>query len=120
MEIAQENSLHFEAQVSSEDVGDLREGMTARLKLDAFDFQKFGTVSGSVSYISPDSELTNPTTGGDAFYLVKIDLNDNQLKSGELVGEVKLGMAGAAEIVTERESLLTVFARQMRKTIRIE
>ena len=120
MEIAEENSLRFEAQVSTEDVGDLREGMTARLKLDAFDFQKFGTVSGTVSYISPDSEISRPTTDGDAFYEVKIDLDDNQLRSGDLVGNVKLGMAGVAEIVTERENLLTIFARQMRKTIRIE
>jgi hypothetical protein len=36
------------------------------------------------------------------------------------VAQIKLGLAGVAEIVTARESLLTIFARQLRRTIRIE
>lgn len=120
LEIAQEDSLRFEAQVSTEDVGDLREGMPVNIKLDAYDFQKFGTLGGSVSYISPDSQLADLTTGGKAFYQVKIDLKETHLSSGDLLGQVKLGMVGVAEIVTARESLLAILAGQIRKTIRVE
>ena len=120
LEISQEHSFRFETQVSTEDVGDLREGMPVNLKLDAYDFQKFGTVGGTICYISPDSQLPDATAGGNAFYQVKIELKETQLRSGDLVGRVKLGLAGVAEIVTARESLLTIFARQIRKTTRIE
>ena len=65
-----------ELRVTDAATSDLREGMDVNLKLDAFDFQKFGTLGGAVSYISPDSQLAGPTTGGNAFYQVKIDLSD--------------------------------------------
>jgi len=120
LEIAREDSLRFDAQVSTEDVGDLREGMPVNLKLDAYDFQKFGTLAGKVCYISPDSQVSDTTSDGKAYYQVKIELNNTQLNRGELVGQVKLGMAGIAEIVTDRETLLAIFTQKMRKTIRIE
>jgi adhesin transport system membrane fusion protein len=119
LEIAESETLRFEAQVSSEEIGDLREGMDVTLKLDAFDFQKFGTLGGEVSYISPDSQ-TSDNEKGESFYRVRIDLRGKQLSRGDLVGQVKLGMAGVAEIVTDRDSLLAVLMRQIRKTIRIE
>lgn len=119
LEIAESETLRFEAQVSSEEIGDLREGMDVNLKLDAFDFQKFGTLDGEVSYISPDSQTTG-NEKSESFYRVHIALRGKQLNRGDLVGQVKLGMAGVAEIVTERDNLLTVFMRQIRKTIRIE
>jgi len=119
-EIAREDSLRFDAQVSTEDVGDLHEGMPVNLKLDAYNFQKFGTLGGTVCYISPDSQLSGATAGAKAYYQVKIELDDTQIGRDDLVGQVKLGMAGVAEIVTGRESLLSIFSQQMRSTIRIE
>ena len=120
LEIATEKSLQFQAMVNSEDVGDLRIGMPVNLKLDAYDFQKFGTLSGQVTYISPDSQLPDAVSGGKAFYQVKIQLRATRLGRGKFAGEAKLGMAGTAEIVTSHESLLAIFTQQMRKSIRIE
>jgi hypothetical protein len=36
-------------------MGHLREGLPARIKLDAFDHQRYGVATGTVSFIAPDS-----------------------------------------------------------------
>jgi len=114
-EIAEQKGFRLEALVSSEEVAHLRVGMPARVKLDAFDYQQYGTVSGTVCFISPDSERAEGQRS--AAYVVRIELENNQVASGSHTGLVKLGMAGQVEIVTSRESLLALFLKRIRQTI---
>jgi HlyD family secretion protein len=114
MEIAQEHGFRFEGTVSSEEMGHLRVGLPVRIKLDAFDHQRYGVVTGTVSFIAPDSGTGN---GQGARYWVRIDLDGDAVGQGELLGQIKLGMAGQAEIVTERERLLVLLARRLRQSI---
>lgn len=53
--IPMDEPLEAEVDILPKDVGLLRKGDIARLKLDAFPFQKYGTLSGSISYISADT-----------------------------------------------------------------
>ena len=55
VEIAEQAGFRFEASVPSEEVGHLRVGMPARIKLDAYDYQRYGTLDGTVCFLSPDS-----------------------------------------------------------------
>ena len=50
-------------------------------------------------------------------YVVKIQLEGEELGRGEFRGHVKLGMAGQAEIVTGQERLLTLLVKKIRQTI---
>ena len=115
VEIAEENGFRFEMAVSSEDVAHLRVGMAARIKLDAYDYQQYGTLTGKVSFIAPDS------TGGEGQqagrYVLRIDLDGDEVGRGELRGRVKLGMTGQAEVVTEQRSLLSLLFRKIRHSI---
>lgn len=47
--------LEAEVDILPKDVGLLRKGDTARLKLDAFPFQKYGILQGRITYISADT-----------------------------------------------------------------
>ena len=114
-EIAEENGFRFEASVPSEEVGHLRVGMPVRVKLDAYDYQRYGTVSGRVCFISADSGV--PEGKPAAVYVVRVELEADEVGRGDLRGRVKLGMAGQAEIVTGRESLLSLLAKKIRQTI---
>jgi multidrug resistance efflux pump len=115
LEIAEQKGFVFEALVPSEEVGDLKVGMAARVKLDAYDYQRYGTVSGTVCYLSPDSGLAEGEP--KARYLVRIALGSNEVGRGEFHGRVKLGMSGQADVVTGRESLLSLLLRRIRRTI---
>ena len=115
MEIAAQQGFRFEAAVPSEEVGHLRVGMPARIKLDAYDYQRYGTVAGTVVFVAPDSGM--PAGQHTVTYLVKIQLKGEELGRGEFRGRVKLGMAGQAEIVTGQERLLTLLVKKIRQTI---
>lgn len=115
LEIAQQSGFVFEAAVASEDVGQLRVGLPVRIKLDAIDFQRFGSAAGTVSFISPDS---SPAEGlPQPIYTVKIALESEYVGLGEARARIKLGMAGQADIVTESESLLELLLKRIRQTI---
>ena len=52
-----------------------------------------------------------------ALYKVKIMLEQEDLCRGDLRGQVKLGMTGQAEIVTDQESILMLLVRKIRQNI---
>lgn len=125
LEVAEEKGFIFEAVVPSEEIGLLKLGMPTRVKLDAFDYQKYGVVPGTVQFISPDSGVAQAPASGPVagkagqtpFYVVRIALDGDQFSRGRFPGKIKLGMAGHVEIVTEQESLLKILVRKVRRSI---
>ena len=110
----------MEVSVPAEDVGHLRVNMPARIKLDAYDYQKYGTASGSVLFISPDSESSVGSAVNRAFYTAKLQLNQKELRRGPLHGQIKLGLTGQAEIITDRESVLSIMLRGVRRSVSLD
>jgi multidrug resistance efflux pump len=115
VEIAERKGYVFEAAVPSDQVGHLSVGMAVNVKLDAYDYQKYGSLRGTVSFISPDSGV--PEGQKAAFYVVKVAVEADAVGRGELRGPIKLGMTGQAEIVTGQESLLFILVKKIRATI---
>jgi multidrug efflux pump subunit AcrA (membrane-fusion protein) len=113
--IAEEKGFRFEAGVSSEDVAHLRVGMPARIKLDAYDYQQYGSLAGTVCFIAPDSTATQADR--PPLYTVRIEVKEKEIGRGELRGPVKLGMVGQVEIVTGQESLLSLLLKHVRQRI---
>jgi HlyD family secretion protein len=132
LEIAPRGGYRFEAVVPSEDIGELRVGMPVRIKFDAYDYQKYGILDGTIVYLSPDSKLSGSDDHGrdsgdqiaarrsPAAYLVRIELKADEVGRGALHGHIKLGLGGTAEIVTGRESVLAVFVKHIRKSITLD
>jgi hemolysin D len=115
VEIAEEKGFLFEAEVPSTEVAHLRAGMEARIKLDAYDYQQYGTLAGRVSYVSPDSSIRPDQ--GTVVYFVRIEVDGDEVRRGDYHGKVKLGMAGQVEIVTEQKSLLSLLVQRIRQSI---
>jgi multidrug resistance efflux pump len=115
VEIAEQRGFVFEAAVPSEEVARLQVGLPVRIKLDAYDPQRYGPATGRIAFIAPDS--TVPEGQRTAVYLVRIELDGGEVGRGAYRGRVKLGMAGQAEVVTGRESLLSLLVRKIRHPI---
>ena len=81
-------------------------------------FQKYGTLDGTVDFISPDSVVVEGRPG--AAYLVRVAVAGDAVGRGDLTGQVKLGMAGHAEIVTGEESLLKLLVNKIRQSISLK
>jgi hemolysin D len=113
--IAEQKGFRFEASVSSEEVARLQVGMLARIKLDAYNYQQYGTLAGEVCFIAPDSTPNEPDQ--QPVYTVRIEVEGKEIVRGALRGPVKLGMAGQVEIVTDQKSLLWLLVKQVRQRI---
>jgi multidrug efflux pump subunit AcrA (membrane-fusion protein) len=110
-EIAAQTGFLFEADVPNEEVAHLSIGLPARVRLDAYDHQQFGTVPGTLAQIAVDAGQR------PASYLIKIKLERDEVVRGDERGKLKFGMTGQVEIVTERESLLRLLLKRIRRSI---
>jgi multidrug resistance efflux pump len=115
VEIADGDGFRFEAALPTGGVGELRAGMRAQIKLDAYDYQRYGVLSGTVESISPDAAV--PEGQQSPVYLVRVRIESDEVRRGPWVGKVKLGMAGQLEIVTGQEPLLHILAKKIRHAI---
>lgn len=115
MELARRGGLVFEAAVPSEEVGHLRLGLPARIKLDVYDYQRYGTAGGRVAFLAPDSGV-DPEKKTTTF-VARIALDHDAVGRGASRGRVRLGMAGTVDIVTGRESLLSLLLKRIRQSI---
>ncbi|BAS68016.1 HlyD family efflux transporter periplasmic adaptor subunit [Bathymodiolus septemdierum thioautotrophic gill symbiont] len=100
----------LELKVNPVDIGRLRLGMLATIKLDAFDYTIFGGLKGVVTYISSDTLLDKDPSGREmAFYQVNIKIegpeHDDNEKS-KLI-KPKLGMSATVDIKVGERSLFT-------------
>ncbi|MFO1248874.1 MAG: HlyD family type I secretion periplasmic adaptor subunit [Alphaproteobacteria bacterium] len=100
--------LYVEANVPSRDVSYLRIGDTVRVKLEAYPFQRFGTVSGVLTVLSPDSQpIKEGDDGSKLVYRAQVKLNDS---AGRLAARniyLKPGLVASAEIKTGTRSIIS-------------
>ena len=103
-------ALDAEVQIDSLDVGHVKPGDVAHIKLDAFPFQKHGTLEAKVRTLSEDAfkrETTNMETGTDAYYVSRIDLGASRLKNMDPHARLLPGMTLTAEIVVGKRTVLS-------------
>ncbi len=98
--------LVVEARVANEDIGELHEGMPAVLKVRAFDFLRYGTLSGHVRSIALDADAGKPDAKPS--YRVTVSAERPQehgfeIRPGMLVDvEFKAGQRTILSYLTER------------------
>ena len=93
--------LYVEANVPSRDVSYLKLGDTVRVKLEAYPFQRFGTVSGVLTVLSPDSlPIKEGDDGSKLVYHAQVKLNDSARRMASRHIYLKPGLVASAEIKT--------------------
>jgi HlyD family secretion protein len=100
-------ALYVEAMVASRDVSYLKLGDTVRVKLESFPFQRFGTASGVLSEISPDSISQKESENGPAHqvYRVQVRITDPMRNLAARGIHLKPGLVASAEIKTGRRTI---------------
>ena len=92
--------------VRNMDIADIKEGTKAELKLEAYPYNRYGTVKGEVSYISPTS-FSSEQMG--SVYMVRISIKDT---NGI---DVRPGLTGAVEIKIGKRSVMDYFLEPIMK-----
>lgn len=98
-----EDNLLIEAQIQPKDIGFLRQGMRAIVKLTAYDFAIYGGLEGEVEHISAD---TIKDEKGESFYIVRIRTDNSFVGSDEKPLLIIPGMRTNVDIITGDKTLM--------------
>lgn len=101
-----------EAKVNPADIGQLQEGMPVTVRLDAFDYSIYGSLSGQLTYLSADT-LTEQGSDGRSqiYYRAKVQLNAIDPTQRIQASDVKPGMTASLDILTGQRSVLTFITK---------
>jgi hemolysin D len=123
--VPDDGRLEIEAMVSNRDIGFVHPGQDVEIKVDAFDFTRYGLLHGTVLSLSSDAIIREPRTdsapdaasmarteGGDTrnqelVYGARVSLERGQMPAGDRWTNLSAGMAVTAEIRTGSRTILS-------------
>jgi len=111
--------LLLECRVKPRDIAFLRIGHPATIKLDAYDYSIYGTLSGEVAFISADTMTEeNRTASDEPYYRVHVK-TDGRVSGGKTKESVSIqpGMTATVEIITGKNTVLKYLTKPITKTI---
>ena len=113
-----ESDLVIEAKIKPADMANIKGGLPAKVKLDAYDYAIFGTMSGVVTYVSADTLQEDTKAGPMTYYRGKVAIHEKDFKSSERVSdiEVRPGMTATVDIQTGKRSILSYLLKPVTKT----
>jgi multidrug efflux pump subunit AcrA (membrane-fusion protein) len=102
-----DGKMQAEVRVSPTDIGFVKKGQTARLKIGTFDFMRYGTIEGTVAMVSSYSTLDEKQT---PYFKVIISIPQNYV-GNDKAKVIDPGMTVQADILTDRQSVLRYLLR---------
>ncbi len=106
-------SAEVETVLENKDVGFVKVGQKVEVKVETFPFTRYGTLTGTVSFVSNDA--VNDEKKGPVFQ-ARVKLDRAALKVDEREVNMTPGMAVTAEIATGQRRLISYFLDPLRKT----
>ena len=114
VEIVPKNSeLLFEAKINPADIGYVRSGQKALLKLSTYDYSIYGVLEGYVDVVGSDSVEEQD---GKTYYLVKLVPNGQMTSTGKIL-EMRSGMTAQIDIIAGKRSVLAYLSSPITKTL---
>ena len=127
--VPQDEALQAEVMIRNEDIGFVREGQTAKVKLAAYPFQKYGLVRGTVVHVGADAEeapeidRTRPEVAptdrpySALRYKATVQLRDQALAKDGRRFELSPGMQVVAEVDLGRRTVIEYLLSPLQKTL---
>jgi hemolysin D len=104
--------LEMEAKIEAADVGFVKVGDSVRIKLDAYPFQKHGSLQGHVQVVSLDAftrESNQERPAGTSYYLARIRLDTAKLENVRPNFRLLPGLSATGEIKVGERSVISYF-----------
>jgi hemolysin D len=112
------DELEAEIQIAAEDIGFVRKDDAVRVKIDAFPFQKHGTINGRLSVVGADSiviDTNSPARGSRAYYPARVAGLTGGLRAVPPDTRIAPGMTLVAEIRVGDRSVISYFLYPLMK-----
>ena len=111
-----DGAMVLEIKLNPVDIGQLKTGLPVAIKLDAFDYSVYNSLSGTLSYLSADT-LVDQGANGQAVPYYRAQVRIIPAEAGaKLAGvELKPGMTASVDIRTDSRSILNYLAKPVFK-----
>jgi adhesin transport system membrane fusion protein len=113
-----EDDLVIEARVMPADIAFIKTGLSATVKIDAYDYTIYGDLPGKLTYISPDTLTEDLKQGEQPYYRVQVRTEGRRF-SGRPDEELEIqpGMTATVEIRTGSNTVLNYLVKPVVKTL---
>jgi len=114
-----EDDLLIEAKVKPADIAFVKPGLPTTIKLDAYDYTVYGSLQGTVTYISADT-LSDETRNANEppFYRVQVKTKASSIKQhADKRIEIQPGMTASVEIKTGSNTVWKYLTKPITKTM---
>lgn len=108
--VSSDSELKIETYITNKDIARIEKGQKVIIKLEAYDYQKYGTLEGTIDYISP-SAIVDKELG--AVYKVKIKFDKNQNPNIDVLP----GMTVTLETKSGKQRIIEYFLEPFQKNI---
>ena len=110
--ISPDSTLYAEIYVSPRNIGYIAKNMPVIIKISAFNYNEWGSISGKVTEIS--SDFMTDASGNNAFYKVKCSMDRNYLiRKNRVKGLLKKGMSVSAHFKITKRSLFDLLYQKI-------
>lgn len=109
--VPDDTPLIIEATIANQDIGFIKKGQQANLKVDTFPFQKYGYLQGKITYVSPDAfedEKLGPV------FKAKLMVLSTETSSGSII-KMTPGMSVTVEAKTGKRRIIDFFLSPLKK-----
>jgi membrane fusion protein, adhesin transport system len=118
--VPMDGDLLIEAKIRPSDVGFVRVGQEAGVKIDAYDYTIYGSLKGKLVFISPDTvrDESLRASAESEFYRVRIQVENPEFTKGNRGKiEIQPGMTATVEIKTGTNTVLGYLTKPVTKTL---
>jgi HlyD family secretion protein/adhesin transport system membrane fusion protein len=97
-----EGGLLVESHIDTRDIGFLEAGQPVTVKVNAFDYSRYGVIDGRLNFISPSTFLDD---NNSPYYLAKIELDKSHVGVDPAQNQILPGMTAQADITTGTKTI---------------
>ncbi|MCE3224055.1 MAG: hlyD [Nitrospira sp.] len=116
--VPQDHPVEVEAQLENKDVGFVKEGQAAEIKIETFPFTVYGTIPGTVLTVSDDAVPIDKDKPADSLvFATRVSLARGTIPVEGKVVHLSPGMAVTVEIKTGRRRVIEYLLSPVLKTL---
>ncbi len=110
-----DDNLLIEVKITNEDIGYIKVGQAATVKIQTYDWARYGTLKGVIEQISADATFDDKT--GAAYFTAWVRTDKSQLSRDGVNYPVLPGMSGTVDMKIGERSIMSYFLDRLTRTM---
>jgi hemolysin D len=111
------SNLYVEANIPARDIGYVKVGQIVRIKLEAYPFQRYGTVDGTLEVVSADALPLKDDKNSQMVYRAQVRLSSAPTELAGRAINLRPGLVASAEIKAGKRSIAAYILSPVLRTV---